>query len=422
MTEVKEELLRPLVRTGKAFYALFGLLLAILAWFGYTWYTQLTQGLVVTGMGNSPSGAPWGIYISAFIFTIGTASAGMSIGLLSRVANVKEFHPIRRIAELTCVTFLILMFLFVLFDLGRPDRILNLFTSGQILSPLYWDIVVVTLYLVLSTIAIYLPLRTDMANLKHTVSGWRRLIHRILGWRYSKGEVDVHERAGWWLAIAILLVMAAVHAGVVPWIFGLVAARAGWYNPFYAQYFGLAHVFNGFAVVIIIVAIVRRFLKLQDLIPPETFKKLGLALLILTVLYLHFMFSEQLTMRFAPPTAEFEVSQQMLFGAWGWAYWAATFFLVSSVLILVSPLRGRVSWVVLAGVFTSIALYLKRIVIIVPPLIRSRLPFYPTGVYVPTWVEWSLTIGAFALGTLIIALFIKLFPIIEMEAVEKGSK
>lgn len=39
---------------------------------------------------------------------------------------------------------------------------------------------------------------------------------------------------------------------------------------------------------------------------------------------------------------------------------------------------------------------------------------YPTGTYSPTWVEYSFIAGLFALGALLIAVFIKLFPILEV--------
>jgi len=126
-------------------------------------------------------------------------------------------------------------------------------------------------------------------------------------------------------------------------------------------------------------------------------------------------------MRFAAPLAEFAVSEEMLFGAWGWAFWAATAMFILSCLILLSPLKSDIRGIVISGVLCSVALWLKRIVIIVPPLIRSRQIFYPPGVYFPTLIEWTITIGTFIIGTLIITAFIKLFPIIELEVVRKGA-
>ena len=61
-----------------AYFALLGLCLAAMAWGGYCWYVQLTQGLGAAGY------APpvfWGAYITTFVFWIGIGHAGTLISL-----------------------------------------------------------------------------------------------------------------------------------------------------------------------------------------------------------------------------------------------------------------------------------------------------------------------------------------------------
>jgi len=70
MTKNEERILQPLVKTGTAFYIFVGVLLVLTGWFLYCWYTQVSEGLVVTGMRsvyNAPNymgynisgGSPW---------------------------------------------------------------------------------------------------------------------------------------------------------------------------------------------------------------------------------------------------------------------------------------------------------------------------------------------------------------------------
>jgi Ni/Fe-hydrogenase subunit HybB-like protein len=49
----------------------------------------------------------------------------------------------------------------------------------------------------------------------------------------------------------------------------------------------------------------------------------------------------------------------------------------------------------------------------------SLLPYGP-GFYAPTWVEYSIIVGLFALGALLYALFVKVFPI--MDVPEEGVR
>ena len=50
----------------------------------------------------------------------------------------------------------------------------------------------------------------------------------------------------------------------------------------------------------------------------------------------------------------------------------------------------------------------------------TLLPYTP-GSYTPTWVEYSIILGLFALGALLYIVFVKVFPILEVpERVEGG--
>src|SRR5712691_4848660 len=73
---------------------------------------------------------------------------------------------------------------------------------------------------------------------------------------------------------------------------------------------------------------------------------------------------------------------------------------------------------VAAAILVNVGAWLKRFVIIVPTLANPFLPIQraPTGwaVYLPTWVEWSITAAAFAGFALIYLLFSKVLPIVSI--------
>ncbi|MFQ5990006.1 MAG: hypothetical protein ACE5K9_08840, partial [Candidatus Methylomirabilales bacterium] len=56
----------------------------------------------------------------------------------------------------------------------------------------------------------------------------------------------------------------------------------------------------------------------------------------------------------------------------------------------------------------------KRILIVVPSQTHGTLLPYGTGVYSPSWVEYSVILGLLALGALLYTLFMKVFPIMEI--------
>jgi len=82
-------------------------------------------------------------------------------------------------------------------------------------------------------------------------------------------------------------------------------------------------------------------------------------------------------------------------------------------------MRARpIATIVTASVLINIAMWLKRYIIIVPTLYNPRIPIqdvpWEWAHYMPTWVEWSVTAGAFAMFILLYALFSKLFPVISI--------
>jgi hypothetical protein len=94
------------------------------------------------------------------------------------------------------------------------------------------------------------------------------------------------------------------------------------------------------------------------------------------------------------------------------------------LVMLMLPLRKSVAWIVVASVLVNIGMWLKRYVIVVPTLAS---PFMPAADsrslhYVPTWVEWSITIGAFAGFSLLYVLFARIFPIISIWEVKEGER
>ncbi len=85
-----------------------------------------------------------------------------------------------------------------------------------------------------------------------------------------------------------------------------------------------------------------------------------------------------------------------------------------------------IATIVIASVLINVGMWLKRYIIIVPTLYSPRISInripWEWAQYTPTWVEWSITAGAFATFILLYALFSKMFPIISIwETSEEGG-
>ncbi len=88
-------------------------------------------------------------------------------------------------------------------------------------------------------------------------------------------------------------------------------------------------------------------------------------------------------------------------------------------LLTLLPWTRNIRGVVLAAVLVTAAMWVERYFIVVTGLRVPLMPYEPAS-YTPTWVEWSVMAGGFALFALLITLFVKVFPILSVwEVVEE---
>jgi molybdopterin-containing oxidoreductase family membrane subunit len=413
-----------MLHTSKAFYGAIILLLGIIGWSLYAWWTQLTQGLIVTGLRDLGvmAGAPWGVYISSFIWYIGIAHGGIAISAAIRIMKLEQYKPVARIAEVMTVITLLMAGISIIFDLGRPDRIFNLiiyYWERVGYSPLTWDLTVLISYLILSVTYLTISMREDLAYLKEkkpSLGRLRRFLYSgaLLG--YHQEEKVKVEQIAWWLALCLIVLMALLSGGVIPWLFGLMVSQPGWFSAVQGPYFLTAALASSLASVIVVAAIVRHLFRWHDEIKLDIFKGLSKMLAVLVLVYLWFILHEQITIQYAGPLPERAISESLLFGHFSPAFWTVIAGLIGTFIYLaVQAIMSSFSLkgTVLASTIVLIVLWIKRFLIVVPSLLHSRLP-YPVGSYTPTWVEWSLFAGTLAMATLLFMLFTKFYPLMEL--------
>ena len=125
---------------------------------------QLIRGQEVTNMRDY---VLWGVYISNFVFFVAMSFVGSLTAAILRLTHKSWRTPLVRIAEVIAVASIIMAGLTIIIDMGRPDRLLNLFIHGRLQSPITWDVVIITTYVAISVLLLYIPLLPDLAILKN---------------------------------------------------------------------------------------------------------------------------------------------------------------------------------------------------------------------------------------------------------------
>ena len=415
--------LKPITETSRAYYTLVLFLLAVVGWGAYAFVVQLRYGLIATGMRNV---VLWGLYLVNFVFFIGISHAGTLISAILRVTNAKWRTPITRMAELITVVAISIGALMPIIDMGRIDRVWEMFVYGRFQSPLLWDIISIISYLSGSLIYFYLPSMPDFALMRDRLgqgsSGFKRKLYTILaaGW---KGTTEQHrrlEKGIGIMALTIIPVAVSVHT-VVSYVFSMTL-RPGWDSTVFGIYFVIGAIFSGIASIIIVMAIFRKIYHLEEYITEKHFRNLGYLLLTSLLLYFYLTVGEYLTVGYKMQETEKSLLSLLFVGSnavWFWIFWVGG-MLVPAALILwrKGPI---VTKLVVAGILVNIGMWLKRFVIIIPTLQVPLMPF-EFGAYRPSWVEWSITLGAFAAFVLIFALAAKFLPLISIWEVKEETE
>lgn len=418
---LEEVALGPMQGISRAWLAWVALLLLLVVMAFVAYGTQVANGLAVTGMRDT---VVWGFYITNFVFFIGISHAGTLISAILRVTQAEWRRPVTRMAEVITGVALLIGATMPIVDLGRADRIPNLILHGRISSPVIWDLISISTYLTGSLIYLYLPLIPDIAlardRLRGRVSRLRWKLYHVLavGWHDTPEQRQRLERGIGIMMILIIPIAVSVHT-VVSWIFAMTL-RAGWNSTVFGPYFVVGAIYSGVAGIITVMYLFRRVYRLGEYITEKHFRYLGLLMLALAVIYLYFTLAEYLTTAYKLEVGERLLLEELLLGQFAVPFWL---FVIGGCLvpifIVAMPRTRTVPLIVAASVLVNVGMWLKRFVIVVPSLEVPLMP-YEWGVYDPTWVEYTITIGAFAAFALLFTLFAKLFPIISVWEIAEG--
>jgi Ni/Fe-hydrogenase subunit HybB-like protein len=418
--DLEEAAMRPIIRPGQYFWVVAAALSTFVLLALAAYLQQLKNGLGVTGLNQRVS---WGFYIGDMVFFIGISYGGAMTSAILRLTNAPWRAPLSRIAETMAVTSVMVGAVFPVIDMGRPERMVYLFRYGQVGSPVLWDVIAVTTYLIAGVIFLYLPLIPDIAacrdRLGPSAGKARELMYRYLalGWRGTPAQKHVLEWGTTVVAIVIIPLAVSVHS-VLAFLFG-VTSRPAWDSTILAPYFVLAAMFSGVATVILVTAAFRWAYHLEAYILEKHFKYLAFIMMTLGAGYGYFMFAEYLTEGYKMHQGPGSILELLLVGRLAWAMWLFGFGgLIFPILMVALPWTRNIFGITVASAAVVAAMWLKRFLIVVPGLAQPLMPS-DVVVYWPSRVEIAITLGAAAAIPLLMMLFFRLFPIISIFEIEE---
>jgi len=383
---------RLVLRGNRWYFAWISFLGVLIVWGVTAWIQQLNQGLIVTNMRDQVS---WAFYIGNFTFLVGVAAAAV---MLVIPAYIYDWKPIKEIAifgELLAVSAIVMCMLFVLVDVGRPDRAWHLMPFvGSLNLPsslLGWDVLVLNAYLVLNVVIVGHLLFTGF----HKRPYRRRFVVPLLLFSIPA-------------AVGIHTVTAFVYAGV--------AARPFWNSAILAPRFIASAFCSGPAILLILFQILRRTTSIE--IKKEAIWKI--AELMAYAMFLNlFLFGAEIFREYYSNTHHLIHTQYLFSGIHGhralvpFAWVSLIASVIAFLLFLFPTTRRNLVTLNLGCLLIYCGVYIEKgMALVIPGMTPDTLgEFYE---YVPTLTEVRIGAGIFAIGFLIFTVLCKIaIPILQ---------
>ena len=131
------------------FYLWLSFLLCIIGYAFIVYVFQLCYGLKITGLSRNIS---WGFYIAQFTYLVGVAAGAVMLVLPAYFHHYKPFKRVIIFGEFLAIGAVVMCMLFIVVDMGQPQRVLNMFLHPTPNSVMFWDATVLLGYLFLNAI------------------------------------------------------------------------------------------------------------------------------------------------------------------------------------------------------------------------------------------------------------------------------
>ena len=394
---------------------------------GYAWYYLIVQGLGVSG-DNRP--VYWGVFLVNFVYWIGISHSGTLTSAILRVLKIESRRPFTRVAELMTAFAIVNAGLSIFMHMGRVWRFYWMipYPNERMIwpdfhSPLMWDFMAITTYMICSSLYLYLPLIPDLAMVRDRSKGWAKTFYKILaiGFRGTEGEWKNLHLTMNIFAFAIIPVAFSVHT-IVAWDFAM-SIQPGWSSSVFGPYFVSGALLSGVAAVPIVLFFVRSTMKnMKYFLRPEHFDTVGKMLLIISMGWAYFYFNDYIVPWYAGDKWDKILTVFIQSGPQWWLWYMMLFCnIVVPWSVLWRKKWRRTPWLMaLVGILINVGMYTERYIIVPVISTINRMPF-TWQIYFPR-VEIILTIGTFALFLLLYFAASRILPLIPAWEVQEGQE
>ena len=370
------------IKGSKKYYGWMALLLGIIGIGFLVYLKQLDFGLGITGMTRDVS---WGFYIAQFTFLVGVAAGGVMVVLPYYLHDYKAFGKVTILGEFLAIASVVMCLLFIIVDLGQPSRIFNVPLYPTLNSVLFWDMIVLNVYLFLNIIIGWNVLEAERNNV-HYQAWLKPLIYLSIPW-----------------AVSIHTVTAYLYCGL--------PGRGFWMTAILAPRFLSSAFAAGPALLILLCLIIRRVTNYDP--GKEQIQSLAKIVAYAITINVFFFLCEIFVVFYSQVPEHMDHIKYLFFGLQGHgAYvpwmWTSMVLMLISIILLVNPITRKNEGVLtVACIATFVGTWIdKGLGMISGGFVPS--PLHHVNEYIPTIPEILIALGVWATGFFILTILFKI--------------
>ncbi|MCO1600213.1 NrfD/PsrC family molybdoenzyme membrane anchor subunit [Desulfosporosinus nitroreducens] len=384
---------------------------------------RFMDGMNVT---NLTSYFSWGLWVVFYIFFIGLSAGSFLLSTMIYVFKMHALEKVGRISLLSALISLVAGLMFVLIDLGHPERFWHTLVYRNMSSVLEWEIHFYLLYILLVLGELWLVMRDDLSAMSLNQIGIRRILGKVLSLGYrtsptSEGRTQQIHTAERWVRILGMIgipMAIGVHGGTGS-IFAVQIAKPFWNNSIVPIIFIVSALVSGSALVTFLYA----FFGKKDSDKPNVLASLTNLLILFIGVDLILVLAEFLVGLYSGIPEDMHSLKAVVTGQYGLIFWLGQIGMAAILpilLIRLSRINGSEVMKGLAGLSTVIGIIAVRINLVLPAYVSPQIPGLENAYvdsrlvydYFPSSIEILSTLGIIAFVVLLFSIAWELLPIV----------
>ena len=395
----------------------------------YGMYLRFTTGHRLTNYGSY---IPWGLWVAAYIYFIGLSAGAFLLSTLVYVVRIKKLENIGKLALFTAFACLVAALISIWLDLGHEFRVYRVILHPNFASMMSWMGILYSAYFAVVLVELWFATRVDLIETSRSGKGGSAVLAKLLSFGSTATSAEAKARDARVLRVlgTVGVPLAIAFHGGVGALFGVVGSRPHWHSGLTPIAFLVGALASGGALLAVATYLWGQDEGENQL--DDVMRFLGKVVLALVLFDFLLEISEILVGLYPGIPAESIPLTALLTGPHWYVFWIIhvllgvalpAVILFSVAVPAAKPGRLAGGAVAVACLLVVVTFMAVRLNIVIPAQINPEIAGLETAftgpglqyTYLPSAMEWLVSLWVASFGVLLFLIGEKLLPIVNAQ-------